>query len=241
MFFLSCKKDTSISPPNTSSTSPGSVNGSVNPAYAVISITLSSTTGGQSYSTTPNSNGDFTFTSIPVGSYILNVATISLYHTPTGVNVTITSGNNTQVNAITLTYNNSAQTGIINYTLDGVSYTDYPNYVGLGYSNNNFRLTGATNSNPSYYYLDISLLNVTNPGVYNTTYNSSYISLFHYASPGNADGYWSTNNGGSGAVNITMINTSNRTMSGTFSGTLVPQGISIGTKQISGSFSNVVY
>ena len=233
----SCKKNKSKKSPPV----PGTVSGSVTPSTAIISVSLDTITGGQRHTMSPNTDGTFSFSSVLPGQYKLRVTSTAIYNAPAQVNVSVTSGNNSSIPAITLTYNSAAQTGTINFTMNGTSYNIYNNSLFLTYSSSIFNLTGGTPSTPSYYYLDLKLNSVSGIGTYNISTSASYISIFYYTSPGNAGGYWSTNNGGTGAVTITTLNTTTRTASGTFSGTLAPQGASVGSKQINGTFANVLY
>lgn len=236
--FISCIQENST--PTTPPAS-GTVSGSVSPSTAVTSVSLDTVTGGQKYLETPNPDGTFKFSSVLPGQYKLRVMPITIYNMPTQVSVSVTLGNTTTIPVINLSYNTAAQTGIVNFGLDGTPYTIYYNELFLTYSSFIFNLTGGTPSIPSYYYFDLKLNSISVAGTYNISNSPSYISIFYYTSPGNNAGYWSTNNGGAGTVNITTLNTTTRTASGTFSGTLVPQGVSVGTKQINGTFTNVLY
>ena len=234
----SCNKENggTTTPP-----APGTLSGSFTPTSSATAVSLDTITGGQKYTVTPNADGTFSFSSVLPGQYKLRVTPTTIYNTPVQSSVSVTSGNNTAVPAVTLTYNSAAQTGNINFTLNGTAYTIFNDGLFLSYTSPVFQLTGGTPSTPSYYYLDLKLSSVSGTGTFNITSSASYISTFYYTSPGNAGGYWSTNNGGTGSVTITTLNTTTRSASGTFTGTLAPQGASVGTKTISGTFTNVLY
>jgi len=88
---------------------------------------------------------------------------------------------------------------------------------------------------------------VNGAGMYNLVNGSSFLQLTYLSSPGVSGGHWNTNNGPDqasnvrGVVDITKLDPITRTATGTFSATLYPQGATVGTKTIAGTFTNVLY
>ena len=225
-----------------SAKNPGSVSGSFAPSNAATLVSLDTVNGGVKYSVIPDPDGNFNFNSVLPGKYKLRITPTRLYFAPSPSDVNVSSDMNTSVPLVNLTYNSSAQTGSAIFSLDGgTPYIINNNWISLTYSASIFNLKGSTPNVPSYYYLDIKLNNVNTSGLNNIPGNGSFISLFYYTSPGNNAGYWSSNNGGFGSVTITSFDPIARSATGNFAGRLVPQGATIGTKIIDGSFTNVIY
>ena len=235
-----CKKSSITEVVSTSKL--GSVSGSFAPSNAATLVSLDTVNGGEKKAVIPDPDGKFKFDSVLPGNYKLRITPTRLYYAPSPSDVNVTSGINTPIPIINLTAISGAQTGSIIFSLDGgTPYIINNNWISLTYSASVFNLKGSTPNIPSYYSLDIKLNNVNTSGLNNIPGNGSYISLFYYTSPGNAAGYWSSNNGGFGSVTITSFDPITRSATGNFAGRLVPQGATIGTKIIDGSFTNVIY
>jgi hypothetical protein len=222
---------------------PGRISGFVFPANAVNKITLEFATGGIKEETLPLSNGAFNFTSVPPGDYKIAITThSSLYDTPEKTSVSVSSGKESFITEIFVPYNADEQSGTATYTLDGTSYENNSSDLFLFYNfiSSQFLMQGAPPNTPGYYwFLTLKVLN--GPGTYSTSNELTAIEVLYYSAEFHSEGHWTTENGGTGSVTITTLNTATRTASGTFSATLVPQSDATGTKEISGTFTNVRY
>ena len=235
---ISCKKDEQSN--NTQPPISATISGSITPVRGVLSISLEMENGIIKETIVPSSDGKFTFSPVEAGKYKIKVANTSLYKATSPLMIEANSPTVT-LPPITLTYEPAGQTGIVNFTVDNVPYSIFYDAITLNYTTTAFNLNGSTPTNPSYYSFDLKLNGTVNAGTYNLLNSPSYLSISYYTSPSNSAGNWSTNNGGTATVTITSLNTTTRTASGSFTGSLVPQGSSSGTKQISGTFTNVVY
>jgi hypothetical protein len=235
---VSCKKDIGPRTP----IAPGTVIGKIWPVTGVISITLDSLAEVSKYVGKINPDGTFNIPDVKPGLYQLRVLTAAVYVYPAGIDVNVKSSDTTMIPDINLIYDHSAQTGKIDFTLDGSdSYSVGADSVYLLYTSLNFQLSGITPATPNYYAIGINFQNITASGIYNKS-NESFFVLSHYDSDGNILGTWTTEDG-AGTLNITTLDISTRTASGTFNGTITPQGLPAGNShiQISGVFNDVLY
>jgi hypothetical protein len=222
---------------------PGRISGFVFPANVVKKITLEFETGGIKEETLPLANGAFNFTAVPPGDYKVAITThSSLYATPEKTGVSVTSGQESLITEIFVPYNADEQSGTATYTLDGTSYENNSSDLFLFYNfiSSELLMQGAAPNMPGYYWY-LTLKVIDGPGTYSTSNGLTSIEVVYYSTEFNSEGHWTTDNGGTGSVTISTLNTATRTASGTFSATLVPQSDATGTKEISGTFANVLY
>ncbi|MFB6453991.1 carboxypeptidase-like regulatory domain-containing protein [Chitinophaga sp. Hz27] len=220
----------------------GILNGSVAPLEGITSVSLDTINGGERYNRKVGTDGKFQFTDVIAGEYNIRMNTTPLYTPPSPQRVTIAGGQNVTQQSIVLKYNASLQTGKIDFIVNGSPYSIFYDALFLSYLSPAFRLTGSTSPHPNYYYLDISLPNVSDTGSFDLYNSPYYVSLFYYASINANDAwYWSSQSGGSGTVHVTALNTTTRTVSGTVSASLTPQGASPGTKEFYATFTNIRY
>ncbi len=228
---------------NPGTSTNGSVSGTVWPREVVTSMTLSSTSGGANYSASFGSKDEFSFSDVTPGNYSLNITTnSSTYPSPAAQPVTVTYGNNVALGQITIPFKSSAQKGKVLFTIDGVQHTLFSNNFTATYSSGNLEISGPEPTSPAYYYFSLEATDINGQGVYTLDHDPSILRLIHYPAKGaNADGHWVSNNGSSVQLEISTINTTDHILSGTFKGTLAPQGATTGTKTINGSFTNISY
>lgn len=99
----SCSKKEDTQPnPTTPAVSPGSAEGSVNPAGSVSTVTFTNSSG-QTFVATPNSTtGAYTILNLAPGNYTLSFTANTGYNAPASRSTTITSGSPTSLGVTTV-------------------------------------------------------------------------------------------------------------------------------------------
>jgi len=237
------------------------IKGKVGPVASTATIGATNSATNVSYEGTINSNGEFEFKNLPAGDYTVGVNPGAGY-TPVisrSVKVTVPAGET--VTGVTIAFYVDSDPGTpnyISYNQDGTVYHRKAK-VGIDYASPKFRLFTSNSGGSSSGFdtrisviidqLELILDDVTGPGTYvckGTTGSTIRVTKRDFAG---ISGYsrtartWTTiGTGGSGTVTITSIDPATRTMSGTFSATLVPENYATGNKQItSGAFANFKY
>jgi len=75
----------------------GAIKGKINPA---VNAAVTASSGGNSYSSSVNVNGEFILQGLPPGTYTLTVIPVAPYNTVTVTNITVTIGNTTNAGII---------------------------------------------------------------------------------------------------------------------------------------------
>lgn len=78
----------------------GSIKGTISQPGVATVVTV--TSGGVSYSTITNSNGEFIIKGLPAGSYSVSVVPVAPYNSSTLTNITVTVGNTTAIGTVTI-------------------------------------------------------------------------------------------------------------------------------------------
>lgn len=219
----------------------GNIKGKVFPENAAVNVLAAPTFGINSITMTVNAAGEFSVDNVPPGEYVITANPAAGYGPPPAVQTNVTTNNTADLGTIQMT--TIATTGSVSFTLDGTSHTIVPPLAFAAYNSPNFSIgskTGAANTN--HFAVNIALNNVNGPGSYTLANNlSSTIRILQYA--GSTTFAWSTLKGGAGTVNITTINSTTRTCSGTFTVNATAENVyTAGSKAISnGVFTNLGY
>ncbi|GAA4326874.1 hypothetical protein GCM10023149_29960 [Mucilaginibacter gynuensis] len=217
----------------------------------------------QTYSAKTDAEGNFTFRNMPSGDYYGTI-NIGLGYTPvSGTKFEVTVADGERVDAGSFLFYDDADPGspnFITYEMDGRKHFRGKT-VGANYTSPNLNLWtydtwisvslggGPLGGNSSKSYqmdrLDIKLDDVKGAGTYpvmGTVQSVIRYTTFARLSTGRPSSYnmiWA----GTGTVTITSIDVAAKTISGTFSATLVPENVfAKGDKVISnGAFANYKY
>lgn len=238
-----------------------SIKGKVNPVPAKASVVAALAAPNVSYEGTISSTGEFEFKDLPAGDYTVGINPGAGYTPVVNRFVKVTVGTGETADAGTIAFyvdSDPATPNYISYNMDGVVYTR-KNTVGITYDSPKFRLftynsgysTTMVGTRVSVIgdQLELILDEVTGPGTYvckGTAGSAIRITRRDYTMYGysqTAKTWSSIGEGGSGTVTITSIDPVTRTMSGTFSATLVPENpyAALTKKITNGAFANYKY
>jgi hypothetical protein len=227
---------------------PGSISGSVSPAGSVAyvqAVYIGSAT--LRYTVVPDAGGNFKINNVTPGNYYVTAAPNAgnnLY-APYSRRIAVTEGQYISVGTINLT--TTPPPYPFSCTVDGTD--GYSTLPGALYSPSKQTLSISTTVNGNL--VSVNAGDVTGPGNY--TCNSNTSSSITYTVPpkisqipednNRPSTIWSTKAGGSGSITITSIDVVNKTVSGSFSGSLGPSSSNAtNMKTITkGAFVNVQY
>jgi hypothetical protein len=236
LLFSACGSTKSDPTPTAQS---GTLNGQINPAASVTTVTATDA-ASKTTTATPNSTGAYTFTGLAAGTYTLSFTAATGYTAPANqTGVVITAGGTTTATPVTLT-----QGGSGSFVVGGVTTTS--SLVLGNLQSNNLSVTLASTTGRSVVFNIDGFTGVA--GTFSLAGQLfTATQLIYSEQVGTTPQQWTTagflsNNQGSGNIVITSIGTNPRRASGTFTATAYPAtSASTGTRTITGSFTNVTY
>jgi hypothetical protein len=245
MVTITSAQNTDVGNIQISPSVPGSISGTVSPAGAVASVTAYFLGGpAKTYSTVPDASGDFKLTSVIAGNYrvVFNLVSGSNLYGPADRSVDVLEDKDTNIGTIIA----SSMPPPSNFTavLSGAAFKT--NASSATYDAGQQSLNIGSYINGGSFTLKISGINA--PGEYacnNSTGSEISFVKAVKTHPGLSDSQytiqsWSTRSAnGTGVIKITSFDRVNKTVSGTFSGTLLGSG---GTTNVSdGVLTNIPY
>lgn len=219
----------------------GVLNGQINPAAAVTTVTATDA-ANKTTTATPNASGAYSFSGLAAGTYTLSFTPASGYAAPATQSVTITAGGTTTATPVTAT---TSTGGSASFTVGGTTTTASLVLGNLQATNLSITMASATGRSV-VFTLEGFAGTAGTFSLANQLFTSTQLIYSEPVGTTSAQ-QWTTagflsNNQGSGNVVITSIGTNPRRASGTFTATAYPAtSASTGTRVITGTFTNVNY
>ncbi len=235
--FTSCKdKDKDGPAPG------GSIKAMVSPAGSATNMRV--TQGSTTLEITPNGSGVFQADNLTAGDYAVSFTPAMGFQAPPARNVTVSSGNTSDLGTVILTQPGSQFLGTMSATVNGASWNSA---VHGAVNGTTFTITGTTanvsgGTSGSAEVIVLTLQNVTGIGTFTGPTNAT--AIFTQASiVGGTQNTWaSAMPGGHCSVTITKFDQVGQKVSGTFSFTAnaVPGSTASGTKSVTnGTFTDI--
>lgn len=256
LLLTACAKDKRTSTKEMS-LNKGTISGTISPVGKAIAVHALSQEN-ISYSAVLEANGTFKFHDLPNGTYSIDIVPAAGFTARSSIPTNVTARHDTNIGTL-LVYESSGSNSLnylsynVNDNAGKLRTVSSCSYIGLNITIS-AQLTELRQNRNSLIspivvdQLDIVLDNVTGKGIYNCKGTpSSTIRLSNRkTSPFGVSPLYiwnAVNAGGSGIVEINAVDPINRTITGTFSASLVPESSgATGIKLLSnGVFTNVAY
>lgn len=232
-FFSACGSKSDVWPTVTTPQT-GNLSGQVLPGLAATSVTARSSLTGQQITVVPTDNGDYLFKNITIGTWAIIIAPAPGYNWIDSADGQVKAGSTESIGT-TFLQTTTAPGGwwLMDNKYNGVcSYTQ-------GYQSGILTFSYSTPSKN----MSVALAGIDASPISFPMSNSSSSSHITFSST-NTQGVieqWTTV-GGSGTISVSVYATNPRRVSGTFTCQAVPaNSVTVASKQISGTFNNVVY
>jgi hypothetical protein len=237
--FTSCKDDNDVPKPEPT----GSIKATVSPAGSASNMRV--TQGSTTFEITPDGAGVFQANNLTPGDFSVTFTPAMGFQAPAARNVTVTSGNTSDLGTVGLTQPGSQLLGTMSANVNGSSWISTihgatVNGTNLTITGTSANVSGGTSGTADAIIL--TLQNVTGTGTFSGPINATAIYTQASLIGGTQNTWASAVPGGNCTVVITKLDQSNKKISGTFSfvANAAPGGTATGSKSVnSGSFTNL--